>query len=334
MRETGNTIRATTIKVGYEGTIAGQTRVLMEAAAEASRQTGALILFHTERGQNVEALIPFFGDRGVPASRLYICHVDKRPDAGLHRALAQAGAAPLEFSLVEAQVLQARDGLPNTFAKLEAGEEVRVAYLGGSITAAPGWRPMTTEWLRESYPRAQIVEIDAAIGGTGSPLGVFRLGQMSWHDPDLLFVEFAVNDSGQDPLVIWRAMEHHPTGMAPIRPGHLLRIHHHREHAPALREGLAPRPPRPTVPPRITGSSINVAPPSSGRGARRAVIAPSADAPGTPWCSPMTVSTDGGPPAHADTVAGSPTAHRGWRPVPGSRPAHDRDNWRAHGWRQ
>ncbi len=90
--ESAGAIPATTIKVGYEGTIAGQTRVLMEAAAEASRQTGALILFHTERGQNVEALIPFFGDRGVPASRLYICHVDKRPDAGLHRALAQAGA--------------------------------------------------------------------------------------------------------------------------------------------------------------------------------------------------------------------------------------------------
>jgi 5-phospho-D-xylono-1,4-lactonase len=90
-RESQGTILAATIKVGYGGVIGGQTRVLMEAAAEAARQTDALILFHTERGINVEALLPFFADRGVPAQQLYLCHVDKRPDVGLHRELAQAG---------------------------------------------------------------------------------------------------------------------------------------------------------------------------------------------------------------------------------------------------
>jgi phosphotriesterase-related protein len=90
-RESGGTIRATTIKVGYEGTIDGQSKVLMEAAAEAARQTGALILFHTEQGRNVEALLPFFTGRGLTPDRLYLCHVDKRPDRGLHRELAQAG---------------------------------------------------------------------------------------------------------------------------------------------------------------------------------------------------------------------------------------------------
>ncbi|MBC7813206.1 MAG: hypothetical protein H7175_18755 [Burkholderiales bacterium] len=86
-----STVRATTVKVGYTGVIDGQERVLMEAAAEASRQTGALILFHTEKGANVEALLPFFGDRGIPAERLYLCHVDKRPDLELHFELARAG---------------------------------------------------------------------------------------------------------------------------------------------------------------------------------------------------------------------------------------------------
>lgn len=87
----GGGVRAATIKVGYEGAIEGQTRVLMEAAAEASRHTGAAILFHTERGRNVEALLPFFAEKGVPPDRLYLCHVDKRPDLALHRVLAQAG---------------------------------------------------------------------------------------------------------------------------------------------------------------------------------------------------------------------------------------------------
>lgn len=89
--ESGGTIPATVIKVGYEGIIDGQTRILMEAAAEASNRTGAAILFHTERGLNIEALLPFFTGHGVPCHRLYLCHVDKRPDFGLHRELAQAG---------------------------------------------------------------------------------------------------------------------------------------------------------------------------------------------------------------------------------------------------
>ena len=33
-----------------------------------------------------------------------------------------------------------RGGLPNTFAKIKDGAEVRVGYIGGSITAQPGWR--------------------------------------------------------------------------------------------------------------------------------------------------------------------------------------------------
>jgi len=101
-----------------------------------------------------------------------------------------------------------RGGLPNVLAKLKAGKEVRVGYLGGSITAAPGWRVKSLKWLQEQYPAAKLSEINAAIGGTGSDLGVFR----AQHDvlqfkPDLLFVEFAVNDGGTGPEQIQRCME-------------------------------------------------------------------------------------------------------------------------------
>ncbi|MFN8453402.1 MAG: hypothetical protein U0401_01825 [Anaerolineae bacterium] len=90
-RETDGAAPAAAIKVGYEGHFKEQYRVLLEAAAEAARQTDAPLLFHTEAGQNVEALPTFFEDRGVPGHRLYFCHMDKRPDLGLHRELAQAG---------------------------------------------------------------------------------------------------------------------------------------------------------------------------------------------------------------------------------------------------
>lgn len=103
---------------------------------------------------------------------------------------------------------RARDGLPNVAAKLEAGQTVQVAYLGGSITAAAGWRVKTLAWLQATYPQANISEINAAIGGTGSDLGVFRLRHdVLRFEPDLLFVEFAVNDGGTDPAEIERCME-------------------------------------------------------------------------------------------------------------------------------
>lgn len=83
--------RAAAVKVAFTGEFEGQERVLAEAAAVAARCTGAAILVHTEKGRNAEALLPFFADRGVPADRLYICHLDKRADLGLHRELARAG---------------------------------------------------------------------------------------------------------------------------------------------------------------------------------------------------------------------------------------------------
>ncbi len=113
-----------------------------------------------------------------------------------------------EYPLREAVECHPRAGLPNFKAKLDAGESVKIAYLGGSITAASGWRVLSREWFQEAYPNAKVDEIHAAIGGTGSDLGVFRLqNDALQHKPDLLFVEFAVNDGGASPEKIHKAME-------------------------------------------------------------------------------------------------------------------------------
>jgi hypothetical protein len=62
--------------------------------------------------------------------------------------------------------------------------------------------------FREMFTGAKFAEINAAIGGTGSDLGVFRVKQdVLDQQPDLLFVEFAVNDGGSDPQQIIRCME-------------------------------------------------------------------------------------------------------------------------------
>lgn len=113
-----------------------------------------------------------------------------------------------ELPLAPAVECHPRGGLPNVLAKLQAGDEVRIGYLGGSITAQAGWRPKTLAWFAEQFPQAKVGEINAAIGGTGSDLGVFRLEHdVLVHKPDLLFVEFAVNDGGAPPEQIYRCME-------------------------------------------------------------------------------------------------------------------------------
>ncbi len=122
-----------------------------------------------------------------------------------HAAETPAASSNSPAPLVECQP---RGGLPNFLAKLQRGGEVRIGYLGGSITAQDGWRPKTLRWFQEQFTNARLREINAAIGGTGSDLGVFRLQQdVLAHRPDLLFVEFAVNDAGAAPEQIHRCME-------------------------------------------------------------------------------------------------------------------------------
>jgi len=114
-----------------------------------------------------------------------------------------------EFPLVPAQECHPRNGLPNFLAKANTpGAEIKIGYLGGSITAQNGWRPKTLAHFQKAYPQAKFSEINAAIGGTGSDLGVFRLKQdVLVQKPDLMFVEFAVNDGGASPEQIFRCME-------------------------------------------------------------------------------------------------------------------------------
>lgn len=103
-----------------------------------------------------------------------------RAFAGVAAALtlmtgAFAGTASSSADAGMAQEVRVREGIGQTLAKLEAGKPVTVAYLGGSITEMNGWRNMTTDWLRKTWPKAKVTEVHAAIGGTGSDLGVFRL---------------------------------------------------------------------------------------------------------------------------------------------------------------
>ncbi len=108
-----------------------------------------------------------------------------------------------------AQEVNIRGGLPNFFHKIQNGEPITIGYLGGSITRAEGYRILSADWLKEEYDNPNVSGINAGIGGTGSPLGVFRIQEgVLDNNPDLVFIEFAVNDgSPSNTSTIEKAME-------------------------------------------------------------------------------------------------------------------------------
>jgi 5-phospho-D-xylono-1,4-lactonase len=89
-RDTDQPVRAGFIKIAIPADPAGLPAALWRAAAAASRDTGAALMAHTEAGAAAEQVVARLLAHGAAADRLVICHIDKRPDFGLHRELAQA----------------------------------------------------------------------------------------------------------------------------------------------------------------------------------------------------------------------------------------------------
>lgn len=99
--------------------------------------------------------------------------------------------------------------MANVLKKAENGEEITIAYIGGSITegltVAPAhpelcWAYLSYKWLCEKYPNATINFVNAGLSGTPSILGNVRLERdVLAHNADICFVEFAVNDGTETP---------------------------------------------------------------------------------------------------------------------------------------
>lgn len=84
-------VRAGFVKAALEVSLAQTPARPLEGALMAAVETGAALLVHTEKGQAVEEFLTLCQCHKLPPQRLILCHVDKRPDFGLHRELAQAG---------------------------------------------------------------------------------------------------------------------------------------------------------------------------------------------------------------------------------------------------
>ena len=92
--------------------------------------------------------------------------------------------------------------LQEVFLRMAQKEEVTVAYLGGSITegymvnSTQNYAYKTTNWLKKVFENDNIKHVNAGLSGTSSTIGLLRVQQdVLDKKPDLVFVEFAVNDA-------------------------------------------------------------------------------------------------------------------------------------------
>ncbi|MBQ7040203.1 MAG: hypothetical protein IJN39_06515, partial [Clostridia bacterium] len=95
--------------------------------------------------------------------------------------------------------LNERDGAVNVISKMKSGKNVTVGFLGGSITMQQNsWRVKIMDWLKAQYPKANFTEINVSLSGTDADLAACRTDdEILKHNPDLLFVEYAVNGGTQ-----------------------------------------------------------------------------------------------------------------------------------------
>lgn len=103
------------------------------------------------------------------------------------------------------------DRLQRAIRKAQNGEDVTIAFIGGSITQGAGAIPINTQCYAyrtyQSFKKMfgtgdNVHFVKVGVGGTPSQLGVIRFERDILRDgsvePDIVVVEFAVNDEGDE----------------------------------------------------------------------------------------------------------------------------------------
>ena len=97
---------------------------------------------------------------------------------------------------------EATSELQNIYYKLSVDKKAKIGYIGGSITegylATTPWPALLGNWFAQKFPNAEITNVNAGIGGTGSMFGAYRAYRdlkVAEGVPDMVFIEFAMNDA-------------------------------------------------------------------------------------------------------------------------------------------
>lgn len=163
---------------------------------------GSFNILLPEQDQNMLLTVKFYLNDGYEVPEL---EVDPPVDLG-----SLAYQAMIANSLVSTGN-HAR--MKSVIDRARAGEEVTIAFIGGSITQGAGAKPINTScYAYQAYLKfcerfspcggRNVHYVKAGVGGTSSELGMVRYERDVLQDgavhPDLVFVEFAVNDEGDE----------------------------------------------------------------------------------------------------------------------------------------
>ena len=91
--------------------------------------------------------------------------------------------------------------------RASAGEPVCIGFIGGSITQGAAatddsgcYAALVYKWLRENFAASKVKYVNAGIGATTSQFGAARAeDDLLKYDPDLIVVEYSVNDNDEFP---------------------------------------------------------------------------------------------------------------------------------------
>ena len=124
-----------------------------------------------------------------------------------NQADAEASEVDWYEEMLEASVLSVGTNgrLERVLERMKQGEKISVAAIGGSVTEGAGADKIEESYmnrffayLQNTYSQADLTYVNAGLGGTPSALGVMRyerdVVEVLGDTPDILIVEFAVND--------------------------------------------------------------------------------------------------------------------------------------------
>lgn len=188
-----------------------ETESKEEASKEESseEQTESKVETSAPESSDAETSAPESSDAETSAPESSAPETESKEETSMNESVTEKpegetpDADPIYSAMIDRSLLSLGNlqRMKAFYEKLEKGEEVTVAFIGGSITegmtagAELCWAKLTYKALCEQYPNAKINYVNAGMSGTPSILGNIRAGRdVLCHKPDLTFVEFAVND--------------------------------------------------------------------------------------------------------------------------------------------
>lgn len=202
---------------GHTNPYVSGTTISMDIPCDGMEHVLVLDDYEWSEDDNIPGQIRFLfahgGDLGVATVRFYLNDGFEAP--------AEEDDCPVDFAsesytkMIEKSLVNMGNNvrIKRAIDKARRGEDVTLAFIGGSITQGAGAIPINTEcysykifkgfcdYLNKSVDE-NIHYIKAGVGGTPSELGMLRYdrdvldnGKVS---PDIVLVEFAVNDEGDE----------------------------------------------------------------------------------------------------------------------------------------